>query len=308
MAQIYRTIQDQINVRGPTYVVKWSGNNRHCLAGGLDKEIRLYNPHLESDQCIQRYSGHQAAVHCIAISPHINESFVSGGADGRALVWDVLSGKVIQRLSAHQLRIKDICVNDELSVMATASQDSLVKLWDIRYKMRAYGQIQELSDATDSVSSVSMSRYMIAAASIDGHVRVYDIRRGQLDAFYIDGGDNSGIPCTKCIINQDQNAILVSSLDNSARLIDLASGDVLNLFTGHVNYEYKIDSCLINNESQVVCGSEDGRIVVYDMIDGTITSEVKVSQSQVLAIDVNQKNDLMVSTGTGSINLIKTLK
>lgn len=47
-----------------------------------------------------------------------------------------------------------------------------------------------LEDAKDSITSVYVSKHEIIAASVDGNVRTYDIRRGQMTS------DCIGIPTT----------------------------------------------------------------------------------------------------------------
>jgi mitogen-activated protein kinase organizer 1 len=59
------------------------------------------------------------------------------------------------------------------------SYDASVRIWDCRSNSR--DPVQILQDASDSVSSVQFSTYELLAASVDGCVRVYDIRMGRLD-------------------------------------------------------------------------------------------------------------------------------
>lgn len=38
-------------------------------------------------------------------------------------------------------------------------------------------------------------------------------------------------------------------------------------YKGHVNNDYKVDSCLTQDDAHVVSGSEDGRICFWDLVE-----------------------------------------
>jgi mitogen-activated protein kinase organizer 1 len=66
-----------------------------------------------------------------------------------------------------------MAANDE----ATAgSYDATVRLWDL--KSKSYKPLMIMTEAKDSISSVCVSGHEIFSASIDGRVRIYDIRMG----------------------------------------------------------------------------------------------------------------------------------
>lgn len=63
-----------------------------------------------------------------------------------------------------------------LTTWLTGSYDATVRLWDI--KSKAFKPLMTLTEAKDSVSAVCVSGHEIFSASIDGKVRIYDIRMG----------------------------------------------------------------------------------------------------------------------------------
>ena len=46
-------------------------------------------------------------------------------------IWDVLSGKYIRKIIAHQSRINTMALNLPENVIATGSFDNSVKIWDL---------------------------------------------------------------------------------------------------------------------------------------------------------------------------------
>lgn len=84
------------------------------------------------------------------------------------------------------------------------SYDSTVKLWDIRCVCQLFSYarsrltlgtesissqnrqpIQALEEARDSIQALYVGSSRIMSGSVDGHVRTYDLRKGELRADYI---------------------------------------------------------------------------------------------------------------------------
>lgn len=74
--------------------------------------------------------------------------------------------------------------NSESTLLASASFDATIRLWDLRSQQGK--PIQVLQDAKDSVTCVVIGDREIIASSVDGHVRNYDLRAGELRADFFD--------------------------------------------------------------------------------------------------------------------------
>lgn len=76
-------------------------------------------------------------------------------------VWDVLTGKYIRKITAHQSRINTLAVNLQENVIATGSFDNSVKVWDLMSPQ--FKPIQVLDDFKDSVTKVLFTDDQIIA-------------------------------------------------------------------------------------------------------------------------------------------------
>jgi len=146
-----------------------------------------------------------------------------------------------------------------------------------------------LEEAKDSVTSVQIKNFEIITGSVDGKLRTYDLRAGQLCTDVIgrifpahSPPDDKSDPITSVWQSYDNNCILVSTLDSTIRLFDKANGGLLQTFKGHVNTEYRIRSCLGAADKYVVSGSEDGRFMTWDLVSGKVVAQEPAHDGRVV--------------------------
>ena len=101
-------------------------------------------------------------------------------------LWDCVTGRIIRQFQGHHLKVNSISFNDDSSVLASGSDDKSVRLWDMRASSSRY-PIQILDDAKDSIGSICIRGATIGVGSVDGHVRIYDIRKGSMTSDYLEG-------------------------------------------------------------------------------------------------------------------------
>lgn len=194
-------------------------------------------------------------------------------------------------------------------MLASGSYDASVRLWDVKYSSRTCASlifrsqnrtpIQVLEEAKDSVTSVYIKDFEIITGSVDGRLRTYDLRAGQLST------DVVGQPITSVTQSIDNNCILVSTLDSTLRLFDKANGGLLQTFKGHVNTEYRIRSCLGHADKYVLSGSEDGRLLTWDLVSGKVISEAPAHDGGVVTcVTYHPKKSQALSSGVnGAISV-----
>jgi mitogen-activated protein kinase organizer 1 len=131
---------------------------------------------------------------------------------------------VLRRFQAHTQRINAVQMNEEASLLFSGSYDKTTHIWDLRSHMRE--PIQSLTDFTDSVTSIALSRSEIIVSCVDGKVRTYDIRMGRMLV------DEMYDPVTYVCLSYDQRCALSSCLNGVLRLTEVSSGKVLQSYTG----------------------------------------------------------------------------
>lgn len=105
-------------------------------------------------------------------------------------------------------------------------------------------------------------------------------------------------PITSVQQTRDGNAILVSTLDSTIRLMDKGNGQMLQSYKGHTNGDYRIRSCLGLADAVVVSGSEDGQIYAWDLLEGRVIKKLGAHDGKVAsAVAFNAARNEWVSAG-----------
>ena len=294
------------------------------MSGGQDRSVVLCNPYRVTHSTIlQKYTGgHGSDILTVKIFPD-RSKFISGGLDRCWFLWDVSHAKVLRRYYGHEQRITCMQVyQEDASVVATGSYDTTVRLWDMRSASRA--PIQHLSDAKDSISSLYMPSaeypYWILTTSVDGHVRKYDIRKGVLDDFEMIAPITWCTPIPSYLYNSAYYTVLLSNPDSTVRLFDISHGSgpgvLVNEYRGHLNTSLRCSTALLHSTRQIVSGSEDGRIVVWNISSphglcyanssdcSTILNEASTYDRAVCTVVAHPKKDQIISSSmSGAVSI-----
>jgi len=138
--------------------------------------------------------------------------------------------------------------------------------------------------------------------SVDGHVRTYDLRKGELRSDYL------GQPVTSLVPTQDAQTILVATLDSHIRLMDLSNGKMLNDFTAHSNNAYRCRATFGHGEATVVCGDEEGQVWAWDLLDAKPLNPnppPKVHEKMITWVECHptEANQMVTASGDGTVKV-----
>lgn len=212
----------------------------YCLTCGSDKKLKLWNPY--RNLLLKTYGGHGNEV-LDACGSCDSSQIVSCSSDKSVILWDVTTGQPLRRLRGHAATVSCVKYNEESTVVVSGSLDNMVMCWDV--KSRQQTPIQTLKDAKDCVTSVQVTDHEILTGSVDCCIRRYDLRNGSCDTDFVGGIFFVFLKVTFDLIiflaaitcvsfSHDSQCILVSSADNTVRLFDKTSGEMLGEYALNV--------------------------------------------------------------------------
>jgi len=200
----------------------------------------------------------------------------------------VSTGKVLRKLWGHASRINSVALGADDSILASASYDQTVRLWDCRSQSQEPAQV--LDDAKDSVTCVMVIETDVVASSVDGRIRTYDVRMGRLLTDVINQ------PVTWMCLSNDRNCILITCLDDTLRLLEKQTGELLNEYRGLVCRDYKTESCLSRADAYVVGASEDGKVYFWDLVEGNVVYNFQAHKKTISSIQYHPSETCMITS------------
>jgi len=116
---------------------------------------------------------HQDLVYSARWSPD-GTLLATGGYDRRVILWDVTTGKVVHRMTAHTGAVFNLAFSPDGTLLASASADQTVKLWRVKDGER----LDTLKEPQGEQFNVSFTPdgNAIVAAGADNKIRVWTLK------------------------------------------------------------------------------------------------------------------------------------
>jgi mitogen-activated protein kinase organizer 1 len=282
--------------------VRYSRDGNYCMTCGDDRSLRLWNP-VKPGQAdnskallIKTYTGvHGYGILDLCIASD-NSKFASVGGDRAGFFWDVSTGRIIRKLQGHTSRINTVAYNDDNTVLLTGSYDKTVCAWDLRSSGRV--PIQTLETFSDSVSSIACTPSQIIAGSVDGCLRVFDLRAGYMHC------DTLQDSITHVSLTADSRCVVSSCIGSVAQLSDIFTGKVLQSYKGHKSESYKVEIRPMSDDKSVVGGSEDGSLYRWDYVSGRSLGSFKAHSRCLTSIATHPScSDVLTASVDGTVKL-----
>ncbi|NXY90905.1 WDR83 protein, partial [Alcedo cyanopectus] len=241
-------------------------DGNYCLTCGSDKSLKLWNPH--KGTILRSYQGHGYEV-LDAAGSFDNSQICSCGADKTVVLWDVGTGRVIRKYRGHAGKVNCVQFNEEATVIVSGEE------W-----------CQGVLGTPNSTP-----------CSVDGRVRRYDLRAGQLFSDYL------GSPITSVCFSRDGQCALAAALDSTLRLLDKDTGELLGEYTGHLSTKYRLDCVLSEQDTHVGCASEDGHVYFWDLVEGSLVLKLPVGKGVVQSLDFHPTLPCLLVATQGQVQL-----
>lgn len=217
--------------------VAFSPNGEILVAGNEDGRIQAWKVSENKIELLSIITGHDGAVRSLSFSP--NEAIlISSSKDKTIKIWDLERKKknndnsplfrLINTIEGHSEEIKKVVFNHDGKIIASASTDWEVRLWNTEsnfFKIhkdfpvqhqKLYKQVNFISD-----------RKIITFDSIQRTIETWDLDYNRLNSFVIDTDRIADLE-----FSPDKKKIVFTGLDGAIRILDLNTKK-LQIVSGH---------------------------------------------------------------------------
>lgn len=160
-------------------VLSAEGADEFVYSGSRDRSVRKWK--LDDASHVHTYLGHSSMVRCLAV----NQLYlVSGGDDGKAMVWRKDRPELIRSISAHSdfVQAMSLCPTFPKRLV-TAGYEGRVLLWDLSTgKELLEYEHQGSSSSSRQITAVRIHESTMLTCSTDKFLRVWNTESGEMQA------------------------------------------------------------------------------------------------------------------------------
>jgi len=293
--------------KAPVTSVSWFPNIEFLLASGsADNTIRIWNS--ESGERLSLLEGHTEWV--LGTSFNYNGTVLSSASwDKNIGIWDINTLTLSQMLDGHSAGVWSTmfrtCSGD--SILCSGSEDSSVKIWDLRTQNKWLHVANLVGVHDDAVKCCAWSPCgnYIAAGSSDTRVSIWDIRENR--AVNILQGHSEMVTHVKFLPNETSKGhqVLASAGDISCRFWDIFSQqrarELLAISQHDIDYEVE---CLefSGDGTLLATGGRDNKIVLSTIsINEDELHKYCPTEKQFVARDQGFKRNSRVSAKSSAV-------
>ncbi|MDV2992565.1 MAG: Tol-Pal system protein TolB [Chroococcidiopsis sp. SAG 2025] len=244
------------------YAVAFHPQGQILASGSADCTVKLWN--MNEGNCLKTCTGHTDKILGIALSPN-GQILASASADRTVKLWDCHTGSCLKTLPAHDDRIYAAIFSPDGRVLATCSTDRTVKLWDldrgkcVKILTGHTNWVFAIAFSPDGCAvSAAMPKGLIASASHDQTVRIWDVNTGE--CLHICIGHTHLV--SSVAFSSDGQVVASGSQDQTVRIWDVNTGKCMRILRTKRLYEgMKISSVKGLTEATVVTLQSLGAVV-----------------------------------------------
>jgi WD40 repeat protein len=234
---------------------------RRLAEGGLPHFAQLWRTQRASPELARTLVGHRDWVNQIALTPD-GRRIVTASEDGSVAVWDLTTGRLIERLTGHEGAVRAVDVLGDGGRVLSGGEDGTLRLWDLATS-RELHVVSAHEGEVQAVTAYPEGDQVLSIGGRDGRLRVW--RLADLDAprdvAVLEGGADA------LALMPDLRHVLAArfadpeggSFAGSRGLIDLWDVDAGRCVWTREAHEYVIDAILVSPDGSLVvtCGRDD---------------------------------------------------
>jgi WD40 repeat protein len=278
---------------------KLSKNGKYMAVGRTGNNAKLID--FNTGKIHKTLNGHNSMVLSICFS-NDSKYFVTGGLDGKVVLWNVETGAQIRKFNYEDANIAvfSVDVSNDNKLLATADWSGYVNIWDIETGKHIKSIKSHGGSAAYHIKFTPNGLYIISAG-LDRKLKLIETDTGEEVRTFIGHTDL----VNSIDIDSATNKIITSSWDNTIRVWDFYSGLQtlkINAHNGGV-YSARFDT----SGKYIVSGGDDYLVKLWDATNGTLISSFAGHKGGIGDVYLTKDNKNIISgSRDGSIRVWDT--
>ncbi|KAJ3067464.1 protein with putative role during mitosis [Podochytrium sp. JEL0797] len=178
-------------------------------------------------------AGHRGPVTHVALHPLFN-TIASASEDATVMLFDYETGEYERTLKGHTKAVTCVAWEPEEkggNLLATASADFSIKLWDGQNDYKCIRTLQGHDDAVSSVSFIAPRGDFLVSASRDKTIKIWEVATGYcVRTLY---AHEEWV--RMAVASEDGRIVASASNDHTIQISETSTGESLNQLQGHTH-------------------------------------------------------------------------
>ncbi len=241
-------------------------------------------------------TGHNFWVNGVSFSS--DSKLLATGGGSNLIIWEGVNGYFRQnkKIQAHRDYISDVAFKPNSTIVASASWDKTIKVWD----GPSYRLLSTLKGHKQRVTDIAFTPdgKVLASCSSDKAVMLWDT-----DSWSIQNTWQASSAPINCIsFSHNGSVIITGSEDEEIKMWNTKTGKLL---AAHNEHSAPVTTAIFSNDdTRIISADKDGTIIVYDIATKNVIKSFRQSELSVNALALSPDSKHLFSANRlGQINI-----